>query len=90
MSLPYVGQPSPDQFPQQQLMLVPPPSRDIDLMGFKVPAELLPPGQKSTVRSNEKKLPRICQQAPCYWIPVPLHSAARDFRRLAVLGDDHL
>ena len=35
----YTGMPDPSQMPQQ-MMLVPPP-RDIDLMGFKIPAELL-------------------------------------------------
>ena len=38
------GMPSPDQMPQQQMIMLPPsPPRDmtIDLMSFKVPAEML-------------------------------------------------
>jgi hypothetical protein len=33
--------PDPDQMPQQQLVLPPPRDMIIDLMGFKIPAELL-------------------------------------------------
>jgi len=36
------GMPDPSQMSQQPMML--PPARDIDLMGFKIPAELLGSG----------------------------------------------
>jgi hypothetical protein len=44
-----IGMPSPDQMPQQQQMLfspMPAPARDmtIDLLGVKIPAELLSSG----------------------------------------------
>ena len=44
MSLPYVGMPSPDQMPPQQFALPPAPPSVIEMMGFKVPADLLHSG----------------------------------------------
>ena len=35
------GMPDPSQMPQQQLLLPPPRDMIIDLMGFKIPAEML-------------------------------------------------
>jgi hypothetical protein len=37
----YIGMPEPSQIPQQQLVLPPPRDMIIDLMGFKIPAEML-------------------------------------------------
>ena len=47
MTLPYVGMPNPQQMPQQQMILPPfPPPRDmtIEILGAKIPAELLSSG----------------------------------------------
>jgi hypothetical protein len=42
----HTGMPSPDQMPQQQMVMPPPSPRDmtIDLLGVKIPAELLSSG----------------------------------------------
>lgn len=43
MTLPYVGMPSPDQMPQQQMTLPGPKNSEIviDLLGVRVPSEAL-------------------------------------------------